>query len=373
MRVLVLATPPAQTHGWSVYARDLCAALAERGIAIHLMTAVNAPATATLAVASYHRVLPSLVPPPRLSSLRTLAARQVVARTAEAVGADVVHVMAEPYTLAAPPALPLVVTAHGTYLPQTAQRRLFGLLYRRAYRRAEVVCVSRYTERFVQAALPGLRTTTVFNGVDAARFQQQGQAPTKRGPTVLAVGKLKPRKGFHVLAAALRQVRQAVPAVQAVFLGDTSDKDYYDELSTQLARDGLTDSVHVLGRVSEDALVGWYHAADVFALPALNIGDRFEGFGLVYLEASAAGLPTVGTLDCGAEDAIRDGETGLLVPQNDPSALAAALIRLLQDGELRARMGDAGQRLAQSRSWAAAAEQVEALYRRALGSARSKT
>ena len=77
----------------------------------------------------------------------------------------------------------------------------------------------------------------------------------------------------------------------------------------QLEADGLQEAVHILGRVPDETLLGWYHAADVFALPAINVGGKFEGYGLVYIEASAAGLPVVGTLDCGAEDAIRDGET----------------------------------------------------------------
>ncbi|MBN2471593.1 MAG: glycosyltransferase, partial [Anaerolineae bacterium] len=101
-----------------------------------------------------------------------------------------------------------------------------------------------------------------------------------------------------------------------------------------------------------------------FALPAINVDDKFEGFGLVYLEAGAAGLPVIGTLGCGAEEAIVAGETGLLVPQSDAGALAAALGQLLADPALRARLGAAGRERAAAYSWANIAAQVRAAYAR---------
>jgi phosphatidylinositol alpha-1,6-mannosyltransferase len=186
--------------------------------------------------------------------------------------------------------------------------------------------------------------------------------PDKRGPTILAVGQMKPRKGYHILIEAICQVREAVPNVQVICIGDTSDTSYHDLLRAQIDAAGLSDSVHMPGRVPDDVLLGWYQAADVFALPSVNVDGRFEGFGLVYLEASAAGLPVVGTLGCGAEDAILDGETGFLVPQNDPTATAQALIKLLRDADLREKMGAAGAAYAQQHTWARVAERVRAVY-----------
>ncbi|MDP1125088.1 glycosyltransferase, partial [Klebsiella pneumoniae] len=79
---------------------------------------------------------------------------------------------------------------------------------------------------------------------------------------------------------------------------------------------GLAECVHLPGQVSEEELRGWYQHADVFALPSLTVGEKFEGFGLAFLEASACGLPVIGTTGSGVAEAVRDGETGLLVPQN---------------------------------------------------------
>jgi phosphatidylinositol alpha-1,6-mannosyltransferase len=365
MRVAMLSPAPVKTYGWGRYTRDLVKSLAACGAEITLITAVDAPPQPDpqpdLPVAAYHRILPSLTPPPRLSSLRLLASIPAVRHLS--AGCDVIHTFAEPYALACALSRQVFVTAHGTYVARTTARPIVGRLYRRVYRQATIICVSGYTQRAVQAVLPALHTVVIPNGVDAARYQHRPvDLPEKRGPTILAVGQVKARKGFHILAQAMRQVRAAVPGAQAVFIGDMADAAYCDLVKAQLNADGLADAVRWLGRVPDETLLGWYHAADVFALPALDAGGKFEGFGLVYLEASAAGLPVVGTRDCGAEDAIRDGKTGFLVPQNDPSATADALIRLLNDSDLRARMAAAGVAFARENGWDRVARRVLDLY-----------
>lgn len=364
MRVAILSTPPSTAHGWGRYTRDLITALSAHGAEIVFITSTDAPPISDLNLASYHRLLPSLVTPTRMTVLRTLAALPAVQRLA--ANCDVVHVLAEPYVLAVPARRPMVVTAHGTYIPRTSARPIVGRLYRSAYRRARSIsCDSSYTQQQVMAALPGARTVVICLGVYSARFEKSpptDMLPAKDGPTVLSVGQMKARKGFHVLAAAMVKVRQAIPDAQAVFIGDTSDGAYVETLKAQLTRDQLTGAVHILGRVSDSELLGWYHAADIFALPAINAGDKFEGFGLVYLEANAAGLPVIGTLGCGAEDAIRDGETGYLIPQNDVEATADVIIKLLRDPALRSRMGGAGKAYAQANDWHAVAERVLAVY-----------
>src|SRR5262249_18749111 len=154
---------------WGRYTRDLVTALAAQQVEISLITSTDAPPSTNLPVAEYHRTLPSLTPAPRLSSLRLLAGIPSVRRLTDRC--DVVHVVAEPYAL---PTLGLnrriVVTAHGTYVPQTSRRRGTGFLYRRAYRRALLICVSRYTEGQIQAVLADTRTVVIPNGVDAARY-----------------------------------------------------------------------------------------------------------------------------------------------------------------------------------------------------------
>ena len=122
-----------------------------------------------------------------------------------------------------------------------------------------------------------------------------------------------------------------------------------------------------MGFVDDDVRRAWLAAADVFALPSMNDGMFFEGFGLAVLEASAAGTAVVGTDKCGVADAIEDGVTGVVVPQdNIAEALPRALLDLLEDPAKAARMGAAGRERAKAMTWAAMADQVIALYQAAL-------
>jgi len=125
---------------------------------------------------------------------------------------------------------------------------------------------------------------------------------------------------------------------------------------------GVADRLHLVGNVGEDQLVDLLQRAEVFLHTPVTASDGgFEGFGIVYLEAAACGTPSIGTLDCGAEDALVDGVTGLLVPQ-DEAAVAEALRSLLADDALRTRMGAAGRLHAADNPWDENARRVLELY-----------
>jgi glycosyltransferase involved in cell wall biosynthesis len=365
MRIALLAPELSASYGWARYALELAQALGEQGVEVVALTQANSPSVPprTIGLAGLRPVLPQLVPPQRGFLRRSLAAVPRLRRAAS--DCDLLHVVAEPYALAALWSAgnrPLVVTAHGTYVPQTARRRIVGRLYRRAYRRAALIAVSEYTAAQVRAALPGATLTVIRNGVRFDRFQVPAPAPAKQGPTVLASGGVKRRKGTHALIEALAQVRAQVPDARLVITGRQDDPMYLAEVQAQIARLGLDRCVQLAGQIPEADLRGWYQHADVFALPSLTIGAKFEGFGLVFLEASACGLPVIGTTGSGVEEAVIDGETGLLVPQDDADALAGAISRLLTDDALRQQMGAAGRRYAQTQDWAAIAARVIALY-----------
>jgi phosphatidylinositol alpha-1,6-mannosyltransferase len=362
-------TPAVSRHyGWARYALELAQALATQGVEVVALTQPGATRDEAEGLTDLRPVLPRLVPRPRLFVARSLLAIPRVRRVT--ADCDLLHVIAEPYSIlgaAAAGQRPLVVTAHGTYVPQTARRRLIGALYRRAYRRAHLIAVSEFTADQVRAALPGSAPAVIRNGVHVARFQQPAPAPAKRGPTILATGGVKARKGTHLLVEALVRVRERVPDAQLVVTGIQLEPDYLARVQEQVRALGLTDCVHLLGQVPEEELRGWYQHADVFALPSLTVGEKFEGFGLVFLEASACGLPVIGTTGSGVAEAVRDGETGLLVPQNDVPALADAITRVLTDADLRARLGTAGRAYAETQDWAQVAARVVTVYRRALG------
>ncbi len=362
MKRIAFLTPEIEPgYGWARYAHDLGLALHDRGVEIVALTQPGARGADWLA--DVRPVLPQLVPQPRGFLLRLMAA---LPRLRSAVSdCDLLHVIAEPYIPGA--ALitadrPLIVTAHGTYVPQTVRRHLAGPVYRWSYRRSQMIAVSRYTADQVRAVLPDVPVSVIHNGVFFDHFQQPKPAPIKAGPTVLASGGVKERKGTHLLIEALALVRRSIPRAQLVVTGRQDEADYLAQVQGQIERMGLTDCVTLAGTIPEADLLGWYQHADVFALPSLNVGGKFEGFGLVFLEASACGLPVIGTSGSGVEEAMIEGQTGLLVPQNDAPALAEAIIRLLTDSDLRAQMGSAGRDYARTQDWSAVAGRVLEMY-----------
>lgn len=363
MRVALLVPDFAAAYGWARYALDLGRSLSALGVEIVALAQTGGTVDPALGAARVERALPRLVPAQRGFLIRSLLAAPRVRHAA--AGCNLVHVLAEPYAplggwIAG--TRPLVITAHGTYLPTTAARPLVGPLYRRAYRRARLIAVSEYTAGRVRAALPGLDPIVIRNGVDAARFQTPQPDPGKQGPTVLASGGVKARKGTHVLVEAFAEVHRQLPAARLIVTGRADEPEYLARIEALIARHGLGDAVRLAGMIPEAELLAWYQHADVFALPSLNVGGKFEGFGLVFLEASAAGLPVIGAQGSGVEEAVIDGETGLLVPQSDSGALADAILRLLHDPALRARLGAAGRAHAARQDWRAIAAQVREVF-----------
>ncbi|MCC6800842.1 MAG: glycosyltransferase family 4 protein [Anaerolineae bacterium] len=368
MRVALLAPDFAAAYGWARYALDLGRSLSAQGVEVVALAQTGGTVDPGLGALLVERTLPRLVPARRGFLIRSLLAVPRVRRAAK--GCDLVHVLAEPYAplgLWSAGARPLVVTAHGTFVPTTAARALAGPLYRRAYRRARLIAVSDYTAGRVRAALPGLEPVVIRNGVDAARFQAPQPDPGKQGLTVLASGGVKARKGTHLLVEAFAQVHAQLPDARLIVTGRADEPEYLARVETLIAQHALGGRVRLAGMIPETELLGWYRHADVFALPSLNVGGKFEGFGLVFLEASAAGLPVVGTRGSGVEEAVIDGETGLLVPQDDPGALASAILRLLRDPALRVRLGAAGRAHAARQDWTAIATRVRDVYARPAG------
>jgi phosphatidyl-myo-inositol dimannoside synthase len=197
-----------------------------------------------------------------------------------------------------------------------------------------------------RAALP---IVVVPPGVDITRFRPRG--PDERDATrrrhglplgsvvVLGASRLVPRKGFDVLIEAIARLHHDRPDLVLAIAGAGRDRDRLERIA---GRTGV--NVRFLGRVTDDELAPLYGAADVFAAPCRNrwAGLEQEGFGIVFVEAAAAGVPAVAGASGGTDDAVVDGETGFVVRRpSDPAAVAASVARLVDDVDLRRRMGEA--------------------------------
>jgi phosphatidylinositol alpha-1,6-mannosyltransferase len=196
--------------------------------------------------------------------------------------------------------------------------------------------------RMVRLA-PGVDTTVFRRGAGGAAMRQR-LGLTGR-PVVLCVSRMVPRKGQDTLLRAWPQVRAAAArAAGGPVLLLVGDGPYRAELGRLAGRLGVADSVVFTGPVSWQDLPGYYDAGDVFAMPCRTRrhGLDVEGLGIVYLEASAAGLPVIGGDSGGAPDAILHGESGYVVPGGDVPAVAARLTELLADPAAAAAMGEKG-------------------------------
>lgn len=366
LTVGVLAPDLTHDHGWAHYATSLIAALRRAGVTVRAVTAKNSPPIAGL---DRLPILPNVAP----SESGMLLGQMQAWRQARAFLArcDVIHALCEPYAPLAAVITgrrPLFVTAHGSYALVTQERRFpVNRIYAAAYRRAQMIAVSNYTAQRLADSLSGVRVSVIPNGIDAERFEhvQHGGGSV---PTVLFVGAVKARKGVRELVRAAARVRETIPNVCVRIVGSLEvDSAYAVSVRGEIARLGLEETVTLMGRVSDADLLRYYAAADVFALPSLNVDWKFEGFGLALLEASAAGLPVIGTRGCGAEDAVIDGVTGVLVDQGDLVAgLTTTITDLLTDRDRARRLGAAGRDHASAHTWDRTAAALIETYQAAL-------
>ncbi|QRY60874.1 glycosyltransferase family 4 protein [Gordonia sp. PDNC005] len=217
-----------------------------------------------------------------------------------------------------------------------------------------VTYVSRYTRgRFAAAFGRHAALEYVPCGVDvdrfapdaAARGELRGRYGLGDAPVVLCLSRLVPRKGQDVLIEAWPKVLASVPDARLVIVGGGPYGDHLRELTVSV---GVTESVMFTGSVPADELPKHHAMADVFAMPTRTRGRGLdvEGLGIVFLEASASGVPVVAGDSGGAPETVREGETGTVVDGRDHDRVAGAITAILTDSALAESMGRAG------RAWA---------------------
>jgi phosphatidyl-myo-inositol alpha-mannosyltransferase len=349
--------------GVQVHVKSLAVRLLERG---HQAT-VLAP---TLSIPSEPWVR-SLGRPIRVSYQGTVApiAPFSYRRTRAALASlrpDVVHVH-EPLTPSAAmfatlgATLPVVATVHA-YLDRSSVMELTAPILRRIWGRVTVgVAVSEAAASFLRRAVPDAAVEIVPNGVDVGAFADaQPAADLPPGRRILWVNRLDAQKGFPIAVAALSKVLSEIPDAVLVVVGEGRDREALG-LLTESAR----ARVDMRGSVPNEQVPSYHAASDVFVSPA--VGQ--ESFGIVLVEAMAAGVPVVATDIPGYREVVSDGIEGLLVPPRDPEALAAGLVRVLTESGLAARLGEAGRERARSFDWPIVVDRLEELYGRAIESA----
>ncbi len=297
--------------------------------------------------------------PGRILFFPTPAARRRVREAAARAGASLVVLdPALPLGLLGPGLdLPYAVVLHGAEVTVPGRLPVSRQALAHVVRRAALVVSAGGYPAAEGARATGGRMPPVVAvppGVDCEQIvplDAAGRAAARRrlglppdGLLVAAVSRLVPRKGMDVLVDAAARLAPSFPDLVVAVAGAGRQA---PALAARVAATGAP--VRLLGRVSDGDKASLLGAADVFAMPCRNrwLGLEQEGFGIVYLEAAAAGVPQVAGESGGAAEAVEDGVTGFVVARpEDPSEVALALRRLLADEPLRRRMGEAARRRA---------------------------
>lgn len=276
-----------------------------------------------------------------------------------------------PIVRALNPQAKIILNLHHERYPQSKR----SMLEKRLRYVDAITCVSDYVTQKTRQDFPHLanRCQTVYNGIDASEFAREkdySKARQKKIKRIMYAGAVSPEKGVHILLDAFQTVvrdysevqlvivgPQAVRPLEEVFPQTTSQKNdsdsiflslkpFYSQSYLALLKEKLTsdiaEKVSILGMIPRSQLVDCFFDADIFVFPSL----WDEGFGLPAVEAMAAGTPVVATRSGALVETIREGKTGFLVEKNHVFALATAILRLLENDDLRESMSKA------ARQWA---------------------
>lgn len=264
-----------------------------------------------------------------------------------------------------------VCWAHGEDLALALRSREFELLTKWVYRFAEgALANSCNTATLLESlGVPGDKIEIVYPGVDADRFRPDVDGRDIRaryaGPRdvlLLSVGRLQRRKGHDVAIEAVAELSGVLPNLRYVIAGDGDERERLEQLA---AARGVRNRVFFAGAIADDLLPAYYAACDVFLLPNRNDDGDIEGFGIVFLEAAAAGKPVIGGDSGGVPEAVERDVTGLLVDGASVAHVAAAIRELAHSEDRRFRMGHAGRnRVQESFSWQRAAAIVREVQTR---------
>ncbi len=258
--------------------------------------------------------------------------------------------------------VPVVVTVHG--LDVTYSNRFYQWLVPRCLRRMDrIICVSSYTrQQCIRRGVPPSLCVVVPNGVNVAEFDgrytaqgmrnlQMAAGDCLRGRRVLlTVGRLIERKGVvHFLTEVMPRILARRQDICYLIVGEGPQRDL---IETRIASLHLEDHVVLLGQVDDDTLRAAYHLADLFIMPNIPVQNDIEGFGLVALEAAAAGRYVVASRLDGIPEAIKPGQNGILLDPLDSEAFATTILDLLADDARREALGRQAREFVRGRySW----------------------
>jgi phosphatidylinositol alpha-1,6-mannosyltransferase len=265
----------------------------------------------------------------------------------------------------------ITIVGSGSIIPLYNRFLLF--LSRYCYQRADyLTAISHFTKNEVLKKIKGLSIEVINPGVDFDKFSAPSSRSFKEklnlpNSYILSVGSLRWRKGYKFSIPAFAKTSVLFPDLHYVIVGKKYAEKQYNLIQQLISDLKLEEKIFILDNIdSFEELRYIYKNAKLFVLMSQNVDHDIEGFGMVFLEAAALGLPVVGSKACGVEDAVQEGKNGFLVDSRDIDDCAQAMVKILSDIELRNSMSKESIFFAKAQSWGSKIEQYKKIYQKLL-------
>lgn len=370
MKILILASTNNVENGYGNITHEYCSYLQKKGIKFKLLLPVNEPRYPYTAYPTEY-VLPEYI-----FNVKTKKIFKYLLFNYK-TDADIVHSLFEfPYgiigaRIAKKNKIPFIVGTQGTYAVKPLLYFPDKYFVKWMYGAARYVIVpSTFTEKSIRK-YTDLKTPVrlIHNGVNFKRFDidtsiDEIQKKYGNKKLLLTVGGIKPRKGQDTVLKALAILKKKRDDFHYLIVGPRDGREKYESVLMDIIKEnGLDNFVTLTGAISGSELVRYFHAAYLYVHTPRLINWNFEGFGIVYLEASACKKPIVACDSGGIRDAVIDGKTGIVVPEDDPESTATAIEKLIDDPQLAKKMGEAGYEYAREHDWQKIGDQYVNLYK----------
>jgi len=250
----------------------------------------------------------------------------------------IIHFTAEPYAMFLPFLFGLstknIITIHGTYSVLPLKQIKTRWLFKKAYQKMDrIISVSNFTKKhllnYAKDIIPLEKIKVISNGINFIDYNVLNRS-NKKTRQIICVGQIKNRKGAHHLLRVAKILKNKTNiGFKINFVGKRNpNSKYFCGLQKYIEENNLGNNIVFTDFVSQKELNNYYRIADLFVLLSVNENYHYEGYPLSFHEAAMWGLPTIGSFNCGAEEAIKDGETGFLVNPADHQAVAEKIIDL---------------------------------------------
>lgn len=336
MKILFLTNHLRGNDGYSRYSLDIIREIRAAG---HEVLVLQHPVLG--------RPLKYLVNP-----LRIFLTALKVKKAIRSFSPNVIHFMAEPYANFLPFLGNLkaktYITCHGTYsvIPNLIEnffkKRLSIFLSKSYFQKLTgIIAISNYTKDYFLEYYPeaACKVRVIANGIDIGkhRLVDLDKKPKNEIKKILFVGAIKERKGILQAIEACNYYRANFSESFIYDIIGNYDKNhrYCRNLFKKIKEYGLEEKVFFRGKVTDEELENYYLNADLFLMPSLNINHNFEGFGLVFLEANAKGVPCIGSINSGCQEAILEGKTGYLADPFDFKQTAQKIDLILNQNSIK--------------------------------------